>query len=151
MAIPMIAYAAVLAHRIYYGYQPVPILGPILGVPEIPGIKDVRDRRDDRLRKEYDQRLESQRDSTDKSWRTFKTPANYSSMSVETAKDDTSQSRVGRSLTSKPMTRGKLKPSTKKFLSGTTPYAYKPKSDERCRKGYKSVMTSGRRMCVKID
>lgn len=61
------------------------------------------------------------------------------------------ESRVGGSLPSKPKTRGTLKPSSKKFLSGTTPYAYKPKSDERCRRGYKSVIKSGRRMCVKID
>ncbi len=61
------------------------------------------------------------------------------------------ESGVGSSLPSKPKTPGKLKPSSKKFLSGTTPYAYKPKSDERCRKGYKSVIKLGRRMCVKID
>lgn len=61
------------------------------------------------------------------------------------------QSGGGSSLPSKPKPPGTLKPSTKKFLSGTTPYAYKPKSDERCRKGYKSVIKSGRRMCVKID
>lgn len=68
---------------------------------------------------------------------------------IATAKQE--QSRRDGSLPSKSKTRGKLKPSTKKFLSGTTPYAYKPKSDERCRKGYKSVIKSGRRMCVKID
>jgi hypothetical protein len=68
---------------------------------------------------------------------------------IATAKQE--QSGVGGSLPSKPKTPGKLKPSSKKFLSGTTPYAYKPKSDERCRKGYKSVIKSGRRMCVKID
>ena len=61
------------------------------------------------------------------------------------------KSRVDSSLTSKSKTRGKLKPSTKKFLSGTTPYAYKPKSGERCRKGYKSELIMGRRMCVKKD
>jgi len=60
------------------------------------------------------------------------------------------QSRVDSSLTSKSKTRGN-KPSTKKFLPGTTPYAYKPKRGERCRKGYKSELIMGRRMCVKID
>lgn len=68
---------------------------------------------------------------------------------IATAKQE--QSRRDGSLPSKSKTRGKLKPSTKKFLPGTTPYAYKPKSDERCRKGYKSELIMGRRMCVKID
>ena len=61
------------------------------------------------------------------------------------------QSRRDGSLPSKSKTRGNLKSSSKKFLPGTTPYAYKPKSDERCRKGYKSELIMGRRMCVKID
>jgi len=60
------------------------------------------------------------------------------------------ESRVDSSLTSKSKTRG-TKRSTKKFLSGTTPYAYRPKRGERCRKGYKSEDIMGRRMCVKID
>jgi len=60
------------------------------------------------------------------------------------------KSRVDSSLTSKSKTRGN-KRSTKKFLPGTTPYAYRPKRGERCRKGYKSEDIMGRRMCVKID
>jgi len=57
---------------------------------------------------------------------------------------------VDSSLTSESKIRGN-KRSTKKFLPGTTPYAYKPKRAERCRKGYKSELIMGRRMCVKID
>ena len=129
MTLPMLVYAAIMAHRVYYGYQPVPIVGGILGVPELPGIKDVRDRRDARIKKEsYENRLKLQRASADLTWRAFKTPGNYSSTSVETGHDDLSQSRVGRSLTSKPKTRGKKNPNV-----------YTPKSGRRCRKGYVEI------------
>ena len=69
---------------------------------------------------------------------------------AEIAQAEQEKSRLDSSLTSESKIRG-TKRSTKKFLSGTTPYAYKPKRGERCRKGYKSELIMGRRMCVKID
>ena len=72
-------------------------------------------------------------------------------LSAALADEIDKESGGGSSLPSKPKPPGNLKPSSKEFLPGTTPYAYKPKRDERCRRGYKSVIKSGRRMCVKID
>jgi hypothetical protein len=64
---------------------------------------------------------------------------------ASTAKE---QSRVGGSLPSKPKTRGNLKPSSKKFLPGHKPYAYKPKSGERCAPGYRWNQRD--KMCVEL-
>lgn len=142
MTLPMLVYGAIIAHHIYYGYQPVPILGPILGIPEIPGIQDVKARRDDRNQREsYDQRLKDQRASADLSWRAFKTPGNYSSASVETAHNDLSQSRLGRSLTSKPKIRGKQLSILPKG------YFYTKKKGVPCAPGFKYHRDSG--MCIK--
>ena len=58
------------------------------------------------------------------------------------------QSRRDGSLPSKSKTRGNLKPSTKKFLSGYKPYAYKPKSGERCAPGYRWNQRD--KMCVEL-
>ena len=58
------------------------------------------------------------------------------------------QSGVGSSLPSKPKTPGKLKPSSKKFLSGYKPYAYKPKTGERCAPGYRWNQRD--KMCVEL-
>jgi hypothetical protein len=155
MTLPMLAYAAIMAHRVYYGYQPVPIVGGILGIPELPGIKDVRDSRDARIKKEsYENRLKLQRASADSTWRAFKTPSNYSSMSVETGHNDLSQSRVGRSLTSKPKTRGTdfpksyrpSKPTAKQLRLMFTDAA---KCNPICRKGYFYDRDDG--LCKRID
>ena len=65
---------------------------------------------------------------------------------IATAKEE--QSRRDGSLPSKSKTRGNLKPSSKKFLSGYKPYAYKPKSGERCAPGYRWNQRD--KMCVEL-
>jgi hypothetical protein len=67
---------------------------------------------------------------------------------AENQRKQNKQSGVGGSLPSKPKTPGKLKPSTKKFLPGYKPYAYKPKSGERCAPGYRWNQRD--KMCVEL-
>ena len=146
MAIPMLVYGAIIAHRFYYGFDVVPFIGP-----HVPGIKDVRalDAKSDaaRLAAISDRQYESEQTF----WRAFRPPSNYSSMSVETAKYDLSQSPVGRSLTSKPRTGGKqikINPLEKGGYYVSKTRSWK-KGHNPCSKGYKIQRINNAWWCVK--
>ena len=145
MVLPMLVYGAVVAHRFYYGFDIIPFVGP-----HIPGLKDVRarDAYSDaaRLAAISDRQFESEQTT----WRAFKTPGNYVSMSVETAVDDLSQSPRAPSLTSRVKTGGK-NPYHQLEKGGY--YVSKTRSWKKghnpCSKGYKIQRINNAWWCVK--